>query len=44
MHRFQGDEVIPKRLPLQAATLALAAELIAIFHAAGGKASRRAQR
>jgi hypothetical protein len=37
MHRFQGEEIIPKRLPLQPATLALAAELIEIFRTACGK-------
>jgi predicted nuclease of restriction endonuclease-like RecB superfamily len=37
MHRFQGAEIVPKRLALQPATLALAAELIEIFHAACGK-------
>jgi predicted nuclease of restriction endonuclease-like RecB superfamily len=40
-HRLQGEEVIPKRLPLQPATLALAAELIEMFHQACGK--RRAE-
>jgi hypothetical protein len=37
MHRFQGDEVVPKRLALRPATLTLAAELIEIFRAATGK-------
>jgi hypothetical protein len=37
MHRFQGEEIVPKRLLLQPATLALAAELIEIFRAACGK-------
>ena len=36
-HRLQGEEVIPKRLALQPATLALAAELIEIFRHACGK-------
>jgi predicted nuclease of restriction endonuclease-like RecB superfamily len=34
---LQGEEVVPKRLALQSATLALAAALIEIFHAACGK-------
>ena len=37
MYRLQGDEVVPKRLALQPATLALAAELIEIFRATCGK-------
>jgi hypothetical protein len=37
MHRAAGEEVVPKRLLLNAANLALAAELIALFRAAQGK-------
>jgi len=36
MQRYQGEEAIPKRLPLSADNLAIAAELIALFHAAQG--------
>jgi hypothetical protein len=36
-HRLQGEEVIPKRLALQPAPLALAAELIEMFRHACGK-------
>lgn len=36
-HRLQGEEVVPKRLALQPATLALAAELIEMFQHACGK-------
>lgn len=45
MQRYQGEEVIPRRLPCTADTLALAAELIALFRAAQGgtRAELRAQ-
>ena len=36
-HRLQGEEVVPKRLALPPATLALAAELIEMFQHACGK-------
>src|SRR5262249_54976013 len=36
MQRYQGEEVIPKRLPCNADNLAMAAELIALFQAAQG--------
>jgi predicted nuclease of restriction endonuclease-like RecB superfamily len=36
MQRYQGDEVIPKRLPLQPASIAMAQELIDLFQAAAG--------
>src|SRR5712691_11397838 len=36
MQRYQGEEVIPKRLPCSADHLAIAAELIALFQAATG--------
>ncbi len=36
MQRFQGEEIIPKRLPLQPASVAMAEELIALFQAATG--------
>lgn len=36
MQRYQGAEVIPRRLPLRADTVAMAAELIALFQAAQG--------
>jgi len=34
--RYQGEAVIPKRLPYSADNLAIAAELIALFRAATG--------
>jgi hypothetical protein len=37
MHRYHGEEVIPKRLALSPANRALAAELIRLFRAATGK-------
>ena len=36
IQRYYGEEVVPKRLPLNAGNLALAAELIALFRAAQG--------
>ena len=36
MQRYQGEAVIPKRLPCSADNLAIAAELIALFQAATG--------
>src|SRR6185295_18278621 len=36
MQRYQGEEVMPKRLPCSADNLASAAELIALFRAATG--------
>jgi uncharacterized protein len=36
IQRYHGEEVVPKRLPLNADNLALAAELIALFCAAQG--------
>src|SRR5438128_3848242 len=36
MQRYQGEEVIPKRLPCSADNVAIAAELIALFRAAPG--------
>src|SRR5215813_8514657 len=36
MQRYQGEEVLPKRLPCSADNLAMAAELIALFQAAQG--------
>src|SRR5919201_3710649 len=36
MQRYQGEEVLPKRLPCSADNLATAAELIALFQAATG--------
>jgi uncharacterized protein len=36
IQRYHGEEVVPKRLPLTANNLALAAELIALFRAAQG--------
>jgi predicted nuclease of restriction endonuclease-like RecB superfamily len=36
IQRYHGEAVVPKRLPLNADNLALAAELIALFHAAQG--------
>jgi predicted nuclease of restriction endonuclease-like RecB superfamily len=37
MHRFQGDDVVPRRLPLNQTHLALAAELIDLFRACEGR-------
>ena len=37
IHRYQGEEVLPKRLALDRANGALAAELIALFRAATGR-------
>jgi uncharacterized protein len=36
IHRYHGEAVVPKRLPLTTDNLALAAELIALFRAAQG--------
>lgn len=36
MQRFQGEEIVPKRLPLQTAPVAMANELIALFQDAKG--------
>ena len=37
LHRYNGEEIIPTRLPLNAKNLALAAEVMAVFHANTGK-------
>lgn len=37
MQRYHGEEVVPRRLTLSPANLALATELISIFHAVQGK-------
>lgn len=36
MQRFQGEAIIPKRLPLEPASIAMAQELIDLFQAAAG--------
>ena len=36
MQRYQGEEVVPRRLPLQAASIAMAQELIDLFQSATG--------
>lgn len=36
IHRFNGEEIVPKRLPITSETLAIAAELIDVFQAATG--------
>lgn len=36
MHRYSGEALIPKRLSLDATTLAIAADLIALFREAKG--------
>lgn len=36
MHRYQGESVIPKRIELNECNLAIAADLIALFHQAQG--------
>ncbi len=36
MQRYQGEEIVPKRLPLQAVPVAMANELIALFEDAKG--------
>ena len=37
LHRYNGEEIIPTRLPLNAKNLDLAAEVMAVFHANTGK-------
>jgi len=37
MHRYSGEEVVPKRLPINGGNLAIATELISLFQAAKGR-------
>jgi uncharacterized protein len=36
MHRYSGEEIVPKRVPISTANLAVATDLIALFQAAKG--------